>query len=462
VTSAPSPSSRSEPGALLLPVVAVLAVWQLFAAMPWKVAVAGGLAFLFIALHWRRLTPGLQRMALALGLATAAALPLSPAPWNSLLRGMALGTLMAALITSVSMLARVALRTRHVEVVTTHLLAQGARSRYFSFSVACQVFGGMLGFAGVNLLLNMAARDQDSPEDDRISMFVAITRSFSAATLWSPMFSNTAILLALYPGLSSFAVLPLGIGLAGATVAIGQGLDLWRLRGRVLPASAEVPGAALRASAWPMLAAMGGFLGLALAMAWALHLPVAGAIICLAPPAALLLQLKLAPPGDRVLGIRRLREDIRALPALAGEVTLFMMAGCGGTVIASAIPPAWTAAVGALVSHQPMLAVLALMLSVVGLASIAVHPVLSAVLVASSFPPAMLHLLPLPHLGAILVGWAVAGAFTPFSMVNLMASRYANLPVLTLSTRANHWFALLCLVLGAFALGGISQWNATP
>jgi hypothetical protein len=88
--------------------------------------------------------------------------------------------------------------------------------------------------------------------------------------------------------------------------------------------------------------------------------------------------------------------------------------------------------------------------------------VLSAVLVASSFPPAMLHLPPLPHLAAILVGWAVAGAFTPFSMVNLMASRYAGIPVLAISTRANHVFALLCLSLGALALGGISLLAATP
>jgi hypothetical protein len=157
-----------------------------------------------------------------------------------------------------------------------------------------------------------------------------------------------------------------------------------------------------------------------------------------------------------------MREDVRALPSHAGEITLFMAAACGGTVIASAIPPQWTAAAGSLVSGHPMLGVLALMLAIVALASVAVHPVLSAVLVASSFPPAMLHLLPLQHLCAILVGWAVAGAFTPFSMVNLMASRYARLPVLTLSARANHWFALLSLALAALALGGLSRWGATP
>jgi hypothetical protein len=84
-----------------------------------------------------------------------------------------------------------------------------------------------------------------------------------------------------------------------------------------------------------------------------------------------------------------------------------------------------------------MLAVLALMLCVVALATVAVHPVLSAFLVATSFPPEALHLSAVPQLCAILDDWAVAGAFAPFSMVNLLASRYIGLSVLTLSARAS-------------------------
>src|SRR5690606_16407950 len=110
------------------------------------------------------------------------------------------------------------------------------RSRYAWFSLASQLFGGLLGMAGVNLLLQMAARDERAPKEDRLAMFSAITRGFSAATLWSPMVSNLTILVALYPGLSWFSIAPLTFSLAVGAVLIGTGLDWWRLRGRGEPA----------------------------------------------------------------------------------------------------------------------------------------------------------------------------------------------------------------------------------
>src|SRR5690606_31141036 len=147
--------------------------------------------------------------------------------------------------------------------------------------------------------------------------------------------------------------------------------------------------------------------------------------------------------------------DVRQLPSQASEITLFMAAGCGGTVLASAIPPAWAAAAGTVLAVHPLLALLALMLCVLALALIGVHPVLSAVLVASAFPPALVHLPLLPHLCAVLVGWALAGAVSPFSIANLMASRYAGVSVQAISLRANSLFSLLCLALAVAVLGGV-------
>jgi hypothetical protein len=54
---------------------------------------------------------------------------------------------------------------------------------------------------------------------------------------------------------------------------------------------------------------------------------------------------------------------------------------------------------------------------------------------------------------AMMVGWAVSGPFSPFSMLSLMASRYAGVSVYAVSIRANHRYALLCMGVAAVLLG---------
>jgi len=453
--------ATSAPWAALLPVVAALTVWNLVHPAPAAVIVAGALTLLLIVRQWHRVVPQMRMLGLLLGALALLALPFSPTPGASLLRGIGIGILMASLVSAVSLLARVALRSRQIDVVTAYLLARGTRSRYLLFSIACQLFAGMLGLAGAQLMMSMAAQDDSAAPDDRLAMFLAITRGFSSATLWSPMFSNAAVLLVLYPGLTWFAMLPLGIALAAACVAIGQVLDRWRLRKR--PAEPEAdPGLPVWGALATLLVPMSAFLAAVIGLSWALGMQITGAVIALSPAAALALHFVLAPRGDRRQAWRRFAADVRQLPAQASEITLFMAAGCGGTVLASAIPPAWAAAAGTVLAVHPLLALLALMLCVLALALIGVHPVLSAVLVASAFPPALVHLPLLPHLCAVLVGWALAGAVSPFSIANLMASRYAGVSVQAISLRANSLFSLLCLALAVAVLGGVAAALSQP
>jgi hypothetical protein len=58
-----------------------------------------------------------------------------------------------------------------------------------------------------------------------------------------------------------------------------------------------------------------------------------------------------------------------------------------------------------------------------------------------------------PHLAAILVGWAIATCSTPFSMMALMTSRYSGFSIYAVSVRVNHVFALVCLGIAALTLG---------
>lgn len=416
--------------------------------------VTGAAGALFLLLEHRRIPLGIRRIVLVVGGISVLLLPLSASPTTQLMRGLGIGGLMVSLISAVSLLARAALESRHTAVVMQHLLATSSRSRYAWFSIAAQVFGGLLGMAGMTLLLQMAGRGEMATEEDRLAMFAAITRSFSAATLWSPMVSNLAILVALYPGLTWFAVAPLTLALSVGAVTIGTALDAWRRRGSPASAPATRPAASLRATLWPMTAAMGGFLGAVLLLAHWLEIAVVGSIVIVVPIAVLALHVTQTRGRHRAAqAVARMRADVLGLPLLAGEVALFMVAGCGGTIIASAIPAPWTAALGGVLSHSPILACMALMLIIIGMGFLAVHPVLSAVLVASSLPPQVLHLAPVAHLAAILAGWAISTCSTPFSMMALMASRFSGLSILAVTTRLNRVYALLCLVIASVALG---------
>jgi len=447
--------STPRSGAPWLALLALLTVVNLLVPAPGLVWAAGACAAVFLAIEHRRIPRGIRRISVVLGCISVLIIVLTPVPWESLRRGVAIGSLLASLISAVTLLARASVRSEGSRVLATHLLGRGVRTRCASFALACQVFGGLLGLAGVSMLLDMAAQ-VDPADTERLPLFAAIMRSFSAATLWSPMFSNVSILLALYPGMTWFSMLPLCIGLAAATVMLGLLMDYWRLR-KHAGAARKVAGDAgpLVRALMPMVASMGGFLLLVVVLAWWLRMPVAGAIVMMVPFAALGVNVLQAGRGPARVrrGWQELREDYGRLPMLAGEVTLFMAAGCGGTVIASAVPVEFTQAIAQVVAHSPVLACLALMTSVVLMSFMAVHPVLSVVLIATAFPPALLQLPVLPHLLSMLVGWSVSGCVSPFSMLSLMAARYAGVSVYTVSVRANHVFALLCMGTAAIALG---------
>lgn len=414
----------------------------------------GFAAALFLLLEHRRIPPGIRRVALVVGGVSVLLLPFSASPATQLMRGIGIGALMVSLISAVSLLARAALENPQIHIITQHLLATPVRTRYLWFSAAAQALGGLLGMAGMNLLLQMAGRAKVDAQDERLAMFAAIMRSFSAATLWSPMVSNLTILIALYPGITWFTVAPLMLVLSAGAIAIGTALDSWRRRGRDAAPVFPAPAASLHAALWPMVAAMGGFLGAVLLLAQWLEIAVVGAIVILVPLAALVLQATQIRGGNRLgQAAARVRADVLALPMLAGEVALFMAAGCGGTIIAAAIPAPLTAALGNLLSHSAILACLALMLVIIALGFLAVHPVLSTVLVASSLPPQVLHLPPVVHLAAILSGWAISTCSTPFSMMALMASRYSGLSIYAVTTRLNRMYGLVCLIIASIALG---------
>jgi hypothetical protein len=142
--------------------------------------------------------------------------------------------------------------------------------------------------------------------------------------------------------------------------------------------------------------------------------------------------------------------------ALASEALLFMAAGCAGSILADAFPASWIALIGAALRGHAFLGLAFLVAAIILTSLIGVHPVLSAVFLASSLPPQVLALPPLIHMAAILAGWGLSANMTPFSVISLTASRYAGIGPAEISFGRNWRFALtnalvMCAVLAAFS-----------
>lgn len=429
--------------------IVALTLWHALgapgASLHWGITAA---ALVILVRERRRIGRNLAIMASALVVVTLLLLPVAQDPGTSFERGIYIGSLLVSLVASVSILGNCALRSPVVAVVGDCLLTLPARRRYVPFTLTSQIFSAMLSLAGTNVLFAIAARDEVSPRRARIAMFSAITRGFSAATFWSPMFGNMAILLALYPSLDWFTVLPLGFVLAQLTIVVGACLDRSDARReKDEPGGIQWPPRALRAIA-TLLAVMLAYLVALVTVSAVSELSITSCIVLLTPLAAILINTTTAARPSRVGGgLRALWGDLAHLPKIAPEILIFMVAGCAGTIIADAIPASWVSAFASHLTAAPWLGILALMVAIMMLSILGVHPVLSAVLLASTLTPRMLALPALPHFGAVLMGWGLAASLTPFSVLNLTASRQSNIALMRISVGANWHFTVVCLVL---------------
>lgn len=457
------PHPSLSPPALPADVAVMLAIPALTLAdlllhWRWAVWAVALVTLVFIARHVHHVARAMRRTAFVLVVVAAALLPLLSSPVEALERGVRIGALIASLLVTINLLSRAVTRVARVRELLADLHGVAPRSRYSVLSVASQFFGGLLGLAGIALMMEAAAQQEGMDAREKLSSFSAITRGYAALSLWSPMYSNMSIVLAMYEGAHWAGVLP--VALAVTALFITLGIVMERLSGQARPAPASVVTAkALVRQGWPVLLGMLGFLAFMVLASRGLGLPIAAVIIAGAPIAAWLVNARMLGDPRPAWGAaaRQVALDMSSFRGMAGEVTMFMASGCAGTVIGGAIPPAWTAAIGAAVAGSPALACLTVSATIVLLSAAALHPMLSAVIVGASLGPAQLGLAVLAHLSAVLVGWSLAIIVTPFSVLSALASRWSGIPVLVISLRANAVFVLLALALSAGLLGLLSR-----
>lgn len=441
-------------------VVGVLAVIALMALTVWRSF--GGPSTIFMAmiaatatlvtLEFRNIPSNLRTTSLILLATSVALLPFARSPVAAIQRGVFISCLLIALMASVMLLARCALRSRVVHIIGSNLRAQKPGRRYGSFTFAGQLFSGMLGMAGANIVMVMAAPPGEKHGERKTSAIVAIMRGFSGASFWSPMFGNMAILLTLYPTLRWSEVFPVGVGVAQVTLIVGILLHRFE-RQQAGMHTEEEPPSGMVAAAIPLLGAMIAFLALVLVASRLAAISTTAAIVLLGPWIAVALHIGMSHRGMRLKeGMRRLREDMLRFPGLASEAILFIAAGCAGSVMGDAFPASWVEAIGATLGGHPSLGIAFLMFGIMAIALCGIHPVLTAVFLASTITPDVLQLPPLLHVSAILTGWGLSASLTPFSVLSLTASRYAGDSLYRISIARNWLFALVNSLLGCAVL----------
>lgn len=423
----------------------------------WSIATA---CAVFVTMQARHVALAVRRTSAVLALVTATLLPMLPAPWAALEQGVRIGGVIASILVTVNLLSRAVSRLPRARTVMSSLFRVSPGSRYFSLSLASQFFGGLLGLAGIAMMMETAAQQDDFDHRAKLSSFSAIARGYAALSLWSPMYSNMSIVLGLYAGARWSAVLPVAVAVSGVFIVLGTLLD--RMATRNAPIVCRHPLVTTRTlllQGWPVLLGMLAFLALVMLASQAFGLPIAATILAGSPLAAWAVNAHLMgghrPAWRR--GARQVLHDMASFRMMSGEVMMFVTSGCAGTVVAAAIPASWITAVSALNGGSTVLACLVLSAAIVLLSVTAIHPMLSAVIVGSSLGPTQLGLPLLVHLSAVLVGWGLAIIVTPYSVLSTMANRWSGIPILVISVRANAVFVLLALGVSASLLGVLAR-----
>lgn len=328
---------------------------------------------------------------------------------------------LAALIAVLGTLRSAASVAPEVARAGLFLTSQPASRRYVALASGGHLFGVLINFGGLALLLDLAMRSMNSPATHDLPpeirearlrrMSLAIIRGFGLISLWSPFgFATNAILITL-PGISYFQFGPIGFAMSFVFLALGWLFD--RLQGRRyrllgLPAPSPPPGAWAGA-----VALLGHILALGTGVV-VVHevttLSFQQALILVVP--AYSLGWAAASGGRSGSGVlRALREAGGAtwgrLSAMGPEIGVFASAGFLPVLLLALVPlePLRAAISGLGMGAVPL--ALSLAGSIVVLAFVGINPI-----VAASVLGAIAVQLAVPGLSQTAIALAITGGWT--------------------------------------------------
>ncbi|AUM00322.1 hypothetical protein B4966_09210 [Rhodocyclaceae bacterium] len=436
--SLPYALSRARAGAAAWSMCAMVLLALLYGARALPAWPAGLAAWTAGALLWPRLDRRQKRFSLGLaasgGLALAVALWQGRAPqWSQLLTQ---NTALLGMLGAVSFLQLVGLHTG------ADALPRGERARWLTLG-GVHLFGAVINMSAIFIMAErMAGGARLSPVQAAV-----LARGFLAAALWSPFFAAMAVALTYAPGARVGEVV-----LVGLPLAMGV---LW-LAGR-MPASgasqaaiqSPFTGFPMRLSAlWlPAALSVTVIAGHAWLPGWSSLGIISAAALTLALSAAVLTH------GLRDGLERVLRHAEHRLPAMSGELLLFLSAGVFATGLQALFG---TQAAWLPFSHVGPLQAALMLAGMMLLCALGVHAVVSIVMVSAWLAP----LSPDPLLLAMifLQCWAIGLAANPMAGVHLSLQGRFGLSALALA-RGNLRYCVAAYGLCVLWLAIVGLWR---
>lgn len=462
-----------DPGAslrrALLAFVMVAAAVLVFVHSEALVLLASGALVAFLLLGWRQFSIGTWVPVMLSLAALVVALRHGVAP-ETLMRAAERMLFLAALIAMLGTLRAAAAIAPEVARAGIFLTSQPPSRRYLALCFGGHLFGVLINFGGLALLLDLSRRAMATtgadhlPPDAREArlrrMTLAVVRGFGLISLWSPFgFATNAILIAV-PGISYRQFGPLGFAMSFVFVGIGWAFDRYagrHFRGRGLQPPSPPPGS------WTGAAMLVGHVLALGAAVFLLHeitpLDFQQALILAVPGYAVLWA---AVSGVRGLGggaegVRQATTGVwRRLSDMAPEVGVFAAAGFLPVILLTLIPTEpLRDAIGTL-GLGPVVMALGLALAIVALAFLGVNPIVSA-----SVLGAVAAQLAVPGLSetaialAITGGWTAVIGLSPFITTIIITATIVERPVWLVGPVWNGAYSLTILTVWLALLGGL-------
>ncbi len=455
-------------GVVMLTVLVAMQTWGAvtgaFWVGPWEDVAIRGLTAAIIVLYFLRVRAS-RRAFIIVGLALVAWLWIDRDDWLGVTsEALDKAAFIASFFAALATLRNVAETSPALRRAGNFLAAQAPGRRYAALTGGGHLFALLLNYGSISLLGSLAtqaARDEPDAElrgHRTRRMLLAIQRGFLSSLTWSPLAFSLAISTALIPGATWFGALLPGLVSAALLLLCGWAMDsLFKPRLSRPPA----PRRAAEGN-WALILPLFGLLVLLGISVGGLHLMtglrVVSIVLVVVPVIAASWAVMQARNGGVGTPARMAGFVTGDLTGYRGELSLLMMAGFIGTAGAPLLQPL-IAALGVDLTQWPIWVVLAMFVWLIPLlGQLGMNPILAVTLLAPLIPdPASLGVSPSAIVVAIVAGWSLSGATSPFTATTLLIGAFGGVSAGHVGRRWNggYFFASAALLTGWVLLFGL-------